>query len=38
MTKADAKKRIEVLKREINHHRYLYHVLDKQEISMRLTA
>src|SRR3989344_4142537 len=33
MTKEDAKKRIEKLKKEINHHRYLYHVLDKQEIS-----
>ena len=31
--KSDAKKRIKVLKNEINHHRYLYHVLDKQEIS-----
>lgn len=28
-----AKERIEKLKKEINHHRYLYHVLDKQEIS-----
>lgn len=27
------KERIEKLKKEINHHRYLYHVLDKQEIS-----
>lgn len=33
MTKAQAEKRINVLKKEINHHRYLYHVLDKQEIS-----
>lgn len=33
MTKNAAKKRIEKLKREINHHRYLYHVLDKIEIS-----
>src|SRR3989344_5989446 len=33
MTKEEAKKRIEKLKKEINHHRYLYHVLDKQEIS-----
>jgi len=32
MTKAEAKKRIEKLKEVINHHRYLYHVLDKQEI------
>ncbi|MBI4692296.1 MAG: NAD-dependent DNA ligase LigA [Candidatus Terrybacteria bacterium] len=28
-----AKERIEKLKKTINHHRYLYHVLDKQEIS-----
>ncbi len=33
MDKKQAKKRIEKLKKEINHHRYLYHVLDKQEIS-----
>ncbi|MBI2633513.1 MAG: NAD-dependent DNA ligase LigA [Parcubacteria group bacterium] len=33
MDKHDAKKRIEKLRDEINHHRYLYHVLDKQEIS-----
>jgi len=33
MNKAEAKKRIEKLKREIDHHRYLYHVQDKQEIS-----
>lgn len=33
MTKADAAKRIEQLRREIDHHRYLYHVLDRQEIS-----
>ncbi len=33
MNKEDAKKRIEKLKETINHHRYLYHVLDKQEIS-----
>lgn len=33
MTKQQAKNRIEKLKKEINHHRYLYHVLDKQEIS-----
>ncbi len=33
MNKKQAKKRIEKLKKEINHHRYLYHVLDKQEIS-----
>lgn len=30
---ADAKKRIEQLKKTINHHRELYHVYDKQEIS-----
>lgn len=29
----EAKKRVEQLKKLINHHRYLYHVLDKQEIS-----
>lgn len=33
MTKSEAKRRAEQLKREIEHHRYLYHVLDKQEIS-----
>ena len=33
LSKAEAKKRIEKLKRLINHHRYLYHVLDRQEIS-----
>ncbi|KKR32601.1 MAG: ligase protein [Candidatus Falkowbacteria bacterium GW2011_GWF2_39_8] len=33
MDKEQAKKRIEKLKAEIAHHRYLYHVLDKQEIS-----
>ena len=33
MTISDAKKRIEKLKQEIEHHRYLYHVLDKSEIS-----
>ncbi|MFA6553005.1 MAG: NAD-dependent DNA ligase LigA [Patescibacteria group bacterium] len=33
MNTADVKKRIDKLKAEINHHRYLYHVLDKQEIS-----
>ena len=33
MNKHDAKARIEKLRREINPHRYLYHVLDKQEIS-----
>ena len=33
MTKAEAEKRIEKLKKLINHHRYLYHVQDRQEIS-----
>ena len=33
MTKAQAAKRIEALRHEVNHHRYLYHVLDRQEIS-----
>lgn len=33
MEKAEAKKRIEKLKAEINHYRYVYHVLDKEEIS-----
>lgn len=33
MTKQDIKSRIEKLKKEIDHHRYLYHVLDKVEIS-----
>lgn len=33
MDKKEAKQRIEKLKKEINHHRYYYHVLDKQEIS-----
>ena len=33
MNKQTAKGRIEKLKKEINHHRYLYHVLDKQEIT-----
>ena len=33
MRKEEAKKRIEKLREVINHHRYLYHVLDKQEIS-----
>lgn len=33
MTKSEVKIRIEQLKKVINHHRYLYHVLDKQEIS-----
>jgi DNA ligase (NAD+) len=33
MTELEAKKRIAKLIKEINHHRHLYHVLDKQEIS-----
>ena len=33
MTKKEAKERIEKLKKVINYHRYLYHVLDRQEIS-----
>jgi len=33
MTKKEAKQRIEKLKKLINYHRYLYHVLDRQEIS-----
>ena len=33
MNKEEAKKRIQKLREMINHHRYLYHVLDKQEIS-----
>jgi len=33
MTKYEAKKRIEKLKKVINHHRYLYHAHDRQEIS-----
>lgn len=33
MDKSDIKNRIEKLKKEINHHRYVYHVLDKIEIS-----
>lgn len=33
MNKQEAKSRIEKLKKEINHHRYLYHVLDKPVIS-----
>ncbi|MEK7503369.1 MAG: NAD-dependent DNA ligase LigA [Patescibacteria group bacterium] len=33
MTRIEAKKRIAKLKEAINHHRYLYHVLDRQEIS-----
>ncbi|MCR4312380.1 MAG: NAD-dependent DNA ligase LigA, partial [Candidatus Uhrbacteria bacterium] len=33
MTKFEAKERISKLRDVIEHHRYLYHVLDKQEIS-----
>lgn len=33
MTKSQAKQRIEKLKKLINLHRYLYHVLDREEIS-----
>jgi len=33
VNKKSAKDRIEHLKKTINHHRYLYHVLDRQEIS-----
>ena len=33
VTKQEAKERIAYLKKTINRHRYLYHVLDKQEIS-----
>ncbi len=33
MNKEEVKNRIEKLREEINHHRYLYHVLDRQEIS-----
>ena len=33
MNKKEAKLRIEKLKKLIHHHRYLYHVLDRQEIS-----
>ncbi len=33
MTRQQAKSRIEKLKKVINHHRYLYHVLDRQEVS-----
>jgi len=33
MNSTEVQKRIEKLKKLINHHRYLYHVLDKQEIS-----
>jgi DNA ligase (NAD+) len=33
MDKKEVKQRIEKLRETINKHRYLYHVLDKQEIS-----
>lgn len=33
MNKQETKNRIEKLKKEIEHHRYLYHVLDKSKIS-----
>jgi DNA ligase (NAD+) len=33
VNKTEARERIEKLKKAINHHRYLYHVLDKEEIS-----
>ena len=33
MNKAEAQKRIEKLRELINHYRYLYHVLDREEIS-----
>ena len=33
MPKEEIKRRIEKLKKLINHHRYLYHALDRQEIS-----
>jgi DNA ligase (NAD+) len=33
MEKQEVKQRINKLKETINHHRYLYHVLDKQEVS-----
>ncbi|MEK7480637.1 MAG: NAD-dependent DNA ligase LigA [Patescibacteria group bacterium] len=33
MNAQEAKKRLEKLKKEINHHRYLYHVLDREGIS-----
>ncbi len=32
-SKSEARERVEKLKKAINHHRYLYHVLDRQEIS-----
>lgn len=33
MQKSEARQRIQKLRKEIDHHRYLYHVLDRQEIS-----
>lgn len=33
MTKKEAQERVKKLREEINYHRYLYHVLDRQEIS-----
>lgn len=33
MSRTEAERRIRQLREEINHHRYLYHVLDRQEIS-----
>ena len=33
MDKEEIKKRVERLKKIIDHYRYLYHVLDRQEIS-----
>src|SRR3989344_4226533 len=33
LTRSKAEKRIEKLKKSINRHRYLYHVLDRPEIS-----
>lgn len=33
MKREDAKKRIKKLREEVNYHRYLYHVLDRSEIS-----
>ena len=33
MNKEETKKRIGNLRKVIDHHRYLYHVLDRQEIS-----
>src|SRR4030042_7216898 len=33
LSKEEAKRRIEKLQKVIDHHRYLYHVLDKPEIS-----